>query len=107
MHSRVRTVIEGLLRTLAFAALIGLVVHAFRALRVAPPAVATGARVDSALVDWSTRAAPARVHVRLEKPATPQVRDWLAALAHAGSNVTWSGAAPVMSALAVEPVADP
>lgn len=107
MSHRTRTVLEVGLRAVAFAALGALIVHAFHALGSMPSAHAAGAAVDGALVRWSTREAPGRVYVALDTAANVETRDWLAALGRAGTAVSWGGAAPAPSALAVEPVADP
>lgn len=99
--------IEGALRTLAVIALCALLWHTFRARNGAPAAEARGARVAAALVRWSTRDAPRRAHVEVDSPASPEMRDWLAALGRAGTRVTWGGAVPPPTAVAVEPVPDP
>lgn len=56
---------------------------------------------------WSTAADPASVHVAFEGTLAPFQRDWLAALAGAGSRVTWESRNGIPLALAMEPVADP
>lgn len=106
-NDRVRSALEWALRGLALVALVMLVAYAFYALNSTPSARVQGADVDSALVHWSTREAPGRVHVELDTPADAETRDWLAALVAADTYVSWDGAAPPPSALAVEPVADP
>src|SRR5690606_29150789 len=68
---------------------------------------ADGTGLDDALARWSTVAAPARVRVRLAEPPPAAQREWLAALAGAGTAVAWGGDAATPTALAVERVADP
>lgn len=60
-----------------------------------------------ALFDWSRAAkAPTRIHLRLDSVPSKTERTWLAALAGAGSNMTWSGdLAPTM--IDVQPVPSP
>jgi hypothetical protein len=102
-----RSLAESALRALALIALGALLWHSFRARDVAPAASARGAGVTTALVRWSTRDAPRRAHVEVASPPSPEMRDWLAALARAGTPVTWGGVAPPPTAVAVEPVPDP
>jgi hypothetical protein len=77
----------------------------------APPAPAAAARADgpglaAALARW-TAVAPRAVDVRLDTLPGPEARAWLAALAAAGTPVTWGAAqAPALAATA-EPAADP
>jgi hypothetical protein len=63
--------------------------------------------VGNALVKWSALAkAPSGVHVQLDGMPSQLEREWLGALAGAGSSVTWSGdLAPVM--VDAQPVASP
>ena len=59
------------------------------------------------LASWSRAAtAPERIHVQLDSAPGPLERDWLRALAAAGSKVTWSGdLTPLM--IAAQPIASP
>lgn len=102
-----RRALEWTLRAMALLALVGLIVYTVYTYRVQPSARAAGSAVGEALVRWSGSDPPARAHVHFDSAAAPEMRDWLAALAGAGTRTTWSGAAPAPSALAVEPVADP
>src|SRR5215211_239374 len=62
--------------------------------------------VSSLLGQW-TRAQPnVALHATLEIVPDPWIVDWLAALAHSGHAVTWSGA-PIAVAMSVEALADP
>src|SRR5690554_7580693 len=45
----------------------------------------------SELRRWSTVAAPGEVHLTLDRAVPPAHREWLAALAAAGTRVTWDG----------------
>lgn len=56
---------------------------------------------------WSTSATPVRVEVTLEHPPEGWERDWLAALAAAGTEVGWRGPELLPTAVTLEPRADP
>jgi len=95
---------------LRLAVLGALAALAWQAGRPAPRharGVATGAEVGSALARWSVAPAPDTLHATLDRAPSPAHRDWLRALARAGSAVTWSapGVAPV--AVTVAPVPSP
>lgn len=71
-------------------------------------AVRTGVDgLPSALVRWSTAAAPGRVHLLVDGAVSPAQRDWLAALDGAGARVTWEGRGVLPVAAVAEAVADP
>jgi hypothetical protein len=103
---RARVVAEMVLRGVALA---GLVILLWRAIR--PPAagraeVATG-ELDAALARW-TSTAPSTAHVVLGAAPDPRTRDWIRALAHAGTAMRWSSRRPLApSAVVAEPAADP
>ncbi|MFL5582401.1 MAG: hypothetical protein ACJ8AO_18685, partial [Gemmatimonadaceae bacterium] len=106
-----RAALERGLRAVALLSLLALLLLSLRDLR-APSALAAddvdGTRgLRAALARWSTREAPASVRVALDAVPAPVMRDWIAALAGAGTRVAWSGRALPATALAVEPVADP
>ena len=68
---------------------------------------ARSANIASALRDWSSAGvAPDRAAIHLDSTPSPIERDWMRALAHSGSSVTWSGNLPA-SAVAVHPVPSP
>lgn len=68
---------------------------------------AHSANLASALRDWSSAGvAPDRVAIRLDSTPSRVERDWMRALGHSGSSVSWSGNLPA-SAVAVHPVASP
>ncbi|HEU5219189.1 MAG TPA: hypothetical protein VFU23_11050 [Gemmatimonadales bacterium] len=81
----------------------------FRFLAGAPPEAGVRVRAEqlpAALGRWSTVERPASVHAVIDGDIAPAAVDWLAALARAGTPVSWeTSAAPV--ALIVDPVADP
>lgn len=63
--------------------------------------------LDAAVKDWSASgSAPDRIVVRLDSAPEPRLRDWLAALAGAGSDVTWRGEVAA-TAIAVNRVVAP
>jgi hypothetical protein len=63
--------------------------------------------IHEALTRWSTTQAPREAHVTFGEPASPEVRDWLAALRATGTAIRWDGAAPLPAAVAIEPIVDP
>jgi len=69
-------------------------------------AVEVGA-LPAELRRWSTTASPHRVHLQVDGAIQPAHRDWLAAIAAAGSEVTWNGDSVMPLAIALDPVADP
>src|SRR5688572_11832906 len=103
---RARRTAELAARAVALAALTTLLWRAVR-----PPATA-GVEVASAAIErdlarW-TVTGPGEAHVRLD--ATPQahVRDWLRALSHAGTRVSWSSSRAIgPSAIVSEPTVEP
>lgn len=102
-----RVALEWTLRALAVA-LIALLL--WRALNPAESVEATGtarsATLDRALESW-TRRPPARVAAALDSTPTPEQRDWMAALMHAGVALTWDGAPGTPTALSVTALPDP
>jgi len=109
MHSRVdraRWAVELTLRGIALAALAVLLWRAIR-----PPAPATDAVVqgnlDAVLERW-TSTPPASGHVVFDGAPDPQTRDWVRAIAKAGTGIRWSPTRPIApSAVVAEPAADP
>jgi hypothetical protein len=71
------------------------------------PELVDSTNMDRMLLRWSTTRAPERIHATFDHTPAGPVRDWLAALNRAGSELTWDGAQLVPSAISVEPVADP
>ena len=99
--------LERIARGVAILLMLWLLVDSFRG--PAEPLRASVRERDLAaqLPRWSTAADPASVHVEFGGSLAPFRRDWLAALAGAGSRVTWESPDRVPLALAMEPVADP
>lgn len=69
------------------------------------PSASSGS-LDDAIRGWTRNTIPA-VHVRLDSVPPSDRRDWLSALAHAGTRVTWSGTSVPATALSVSRIADP
>ncbi|HEU4630690.1 MAG TPA: hypothetical protein VFS08_13145 [Gemmatimonadaceae bacterium] len=102
-----RPAVEWALRALVLVVLAWLLWRATRP-PAPPPAVrATAPALRERLPAW-TRAPEVRVaHAELAGVPSDTVRDWLAALAHAGVRVSYGAPALAPVAVAVEPVADP
>jgi len=103
----VRATIEAVLHGVALVALAFLVWQAVHVLRQRPAVYAAGNSVRASLVRWTTRQAPEKAHVALDSVPTPDLRDWIAALPGAGTQMSWEGGSLRPSAVAVEPVPDP
>jgi hypothetical protein len=103
---RVRRVVEHALRGVALAALAALFWRAVRPPAPSGLAVAHG-DVASSLARW-TAFPPGAVHVVLDAAPGQRTRDWLRALAHAGTPLRWSAARPIVPAsIVAEPLAEP
>ena len=103
---RVRRVGELVLRGVALAALAALL---WRVVKPVAPNTTRVARGDlvSSLERW-TYAAPSDAHVVVDRAPDPQTRDWIRALANAGTIVRWSSSRPLgASAVVAEPAAEP
>lgn len=107
VSDRSRKTFERLLRVVATLTLLMLLAIVMQAARSQPIREAEGSAVPKSLALWSTREAPRQVHVSFNPAPTPEMRDWLGAIARAGTQISWDGIAPAPAALAVEPVADP
>jgi hypothetical protein len=94
---------------LRLAVLVALAWLAWRAGRPAPAESVAVARGEdaAALAAWASGSARGRVHATFDAPPAPARRDWLQALARAGTEVSWSAAAAAPTAVAVEPPATP
>ncbi len=102
-----RGALEWLLRGVAAAVLVWLLIQAIRVQRHGAFEVGASATIPSQLVRWSTVASPARVHVTLAHPPPGKERDWLSALAGAGTEVAWSATQLAPTAVMIEPRVDP
>ena len=68
---------------------------------------ARSANLGPALRDWSSSGlAPDRVSLQLDRTPTPAHRDWIRALSHANTDLTWRGSLP-LAAVSVAPVPSP
>jgi len=107
MPSPVRARVEVGLRAVAFAALAAIIWLVIRT-RLSPAAeAASTSTLSAALVRWSTETAPARVRIVFDSAPSPGQRDWLQALARAGTVVSWGGKEPSPTGVSVDPVPDP
>ena len=102
-----RILFERAARLAALGVIALLIGHSLHALRARPSLRAEGPEVGDAIARWSTTTAPRRVHVSLDSIPGPQERDWIAALAGAGTGFGWNGPTPPPGAVSVEPVPDP
>ena len=98
--------VEGALRALTLLSLGALLLQSLRDAPGTAPRATDSRGLRDALVQWTERETPSRVHVTLAAVPSPMERDWLTALANAGTPVTWDGA-PAPTAIAVEHMADP
>jgi hypothetical protein len=98
---------ERLLRAASLLLLAGLLVRELRPGEAPAAARVSGASLGGALSGFTWDAAPARLHLHLDGGLPAYQRDWLAALAGAGTPVTWEGGGPDAVGLAADPAADP
>lgn len=104
---RVRVWLERAAHILGLAIIAWLLVDSLR------PGPGTGGELveAGALADelrrWSTVAAPDEVHLTVDATVSPPYREWLAALAAAGTRVSWDADSVVPLAVALDPVPDP
>jgi hypothetical protein len=104
---RPRAAGEWLLRIVVVAILGWYLVHVLWARSHGAAETVASAELSPALARWTTTSTPARVHVVLAHPPAGLYRDWLAALAGAGTAVEWSGPSLLPTAIAVDPRPDP
>ena len=105
-----RAALEWVLRVAALACLAWMLWRALHPAARDRAVVVDQTDLASALIGWSTVTAPSAVHARLDAVPTALERDWLAALRHAGTVVTWehAGETPfVATAVVAEPAPDP
>lgn len=107
LADRVRRGLEWLCRATALVLLAWLLIHTVLARRNGTVDQATATTLAPKLARWSTSASPSAVHVGLDHPPAGRERDWLAALAGAGTAVAWSGPTLSPTAVSVEPRVDP
>lgn len=102
-----RSIGEGVLRAISIAALAWMLWSSLGNDATAVRQSASSTNLMSALSDWTREAiAPPRIAVSLDSAPVPAVRDWLAALAASGSEVSWSGDLPAVG-IGVQPVPSP
>ncbi|MGI8509653.1 MAG: hypothetical protein ACR2MQ_10035 [Gemmatimonadaceae bacterium] len=106
-----RAAIEWLLRTVSIALLLVLLMRVLRSDLHSDPqshatVIADPNGVHSALPAWTVTALPA-LHLKLASIPTPLDRDWLHALAHSGTSVTWEGDSLLPTAATVTRMVDP
>ena len=104
---RLRLTVEWVLRVAIVALLAFCLVESLHEGGAAHPERIDQGELASALPRWSTSSAPTRVEVTLDHPPEGRERDWLAALAGAGTEVGWTGPALLPTAVTLEPRADP
>jgi hypothetical protein len=102
-----RIALEWTLHAVAAAVLLWVLVQSVGGKPASGREGADPATLPSALVRWSTVAAPPAVDAEVGLPLLPATRDWLAALPGAATRVSWHARALPEIALAVSPVPDP
>jgi len=102
-----RVALEWALRALGLALLLLLLWRALNPVEGAESTETTrSATLGRALETWTHRP-PARAAATLDSVPTPEQRDWMAALLHAGVALTWDGAVGSPTALSVTALPDP
>lgn len=102
-----RRICEWALRVLSLALLLVILMRAWSPARGSERSGSVRqADLLRALPGWSS-SSPGRVHLLLDSVISPAERDWIAAIEHAGTPVTWSSATITPVAAAIERVADP
>jgi hypothetical protein len=103
----VRAGIETALRALSVAILAMMLWLALDRGRSERVGSARSANLSAALHDWSSSGLwPERVSLQLDQTPAPAYRDWIRALSHSGTRLTWMGDLP-SAAVTVEPVPSP
>lgn len=103
----VRRAVEWALHVAGLVLVLLLLWRTLRAGGASASARATSASLGPALREWSVAPAVRTVRLTLTTAPTATQRDWLAALAHAGVRVDWTGRGIAPVALEVTPAADP
>jgi hypothetical protein len=104
--NRARIVAERALRLLALLTLAFAAWRAAQPPREPPRVTAASADLSDALVRW-TLAAPRGAHLSFDRAPAAAERDWLRALRHAGTAITWEGSDIPALAAEAAPVASP
>ena len=102
-----RRLVEWALRVLSMALMAVFLMRAWHVRDVAlQPLLARQAEVAISLPRWSM-VTPLRIHLSLDSVLTPEQRDWTAAIAHAGTRLTWSAPTLVATAVTTARIVDP
>lgn len=102
-----RRVAEWVLRVISMALLVVIVMRAWDPSRQSARVEDAGqGSLAASLPRWSMGALT-RIHLSLDSVPPVAERDWLAAIVHTGTNVTWSSSRIVPLALAITRVPDP
>lgn len=102
-----RAVVEHVLRGAVIVALAVMLWQSLKATPSVPNDEIDARTLAGMLPRWSTTATPPRrIEVALDSAPSPLERDWLRALAGAGSRIGWTGDLPAVM-IATEPVASP
>ncbi|HEX7089511.1 MAG TPA: hypothetical protein VF192_05205 [Longimicrobiales bacterium] len=104
---RVRVWLERCAHLLGIAIIAWLLADSLRPRPAAGPEVVGTGGLAAELRRWSTVAAPGEVHLTVDSAVSPAHREWLAALAAAGTGVSWDGDSVPPLAVALDPVPDP
>ena len=106
-RAELRSGVETALRALSIAILALMLWVSLDRGRTESIASAHSANLAAAVRDWSASGmAPDRVSLDLQRNPVPAHRDWIRALAHAGTQLSWSGQLPA-AAVSVQPVPSP
>lgn len=98
---------EWALRVLSMALMGVFLMRAWHVRDVVPrPLLVRQSEVATSLPRWSV-VTPHRIHLSIDSVLTPDQRDWMAAIAHAGTRVTWSAPKVVPIAVMTAQIADP
>ncbi|MDQ3083029.1 MAG: hypothetical protein M3R07_12555 [Gemmatimonadota bacterium] len=106
-RAELRGRIEAVLRAVSIVTLAWLLWLSLDRGRVDTVVSAGSSNLGSALRSWTQAGvAPDRINVAVDTTPSPRERDWLAALAGAGSDVAWSGNLPAI-AVSTQPIVSP
>jgi hypothetical protein len=107
LRAEIRARLEQVLRGVVIAVLAVMLWQSLHDQNASGRQSVTARGIGDALVEWSAMPrAPSAVHVQLESMPSRLERGWLAALAGAGSSVSWTGDLPPVM-LDAQPVASP
>src|SRR5690606_16484448 len=107
LRGRVRVWLERCAHLLGIAIIAWFLADSLRPRPGVGPEVVAAEGLAAELRRWSTGAAPGEVALTRDRAVPPAHREWLAALAAAGTRVTWDGDSVPPLAVALDPVPDP